>query len=60
MPIEMLEGIRVRPVSAEEQTNYPITLSVDDFGDDFQLTAQTVTDIDPNVSIPIWPQLSAV
>ncbi|MEQ1974761.1 non-ribosomal peptide synthase/polyketide synthase [Xenorhabdus sp. SGI240] len=37
----------MRLVAAEEQTNYPITLSVDDFGDDFQLTALTVTDIAP-------------
>ncbi|WP_338803023.1 non-ribosomal peptide synthase/polyketide synthase [Xenorhabdus griffiniae] len=40
-------AMHLRLVSAEEQTNYPITLSVDDFGDDFQLTALTVTDIVP-------------
>ncbi|BET96664.1 non-ribosomal peptide synthetase [Xenorhabdus sp. TCT-1] len=37
----------MRLVAAEEQTNYPITLSVDDLGDDFQLTALTVTNIAP-------------
>ncbi|PHM22404.1 non-ribosomal peptide synthase/polyketide synthase [Xenorhabdus ehlersii] len=37
----------MRLVAAEEQTNYPITLSVDDLGDNFQLTALTVTDIAP-------------
>ncbi|MBD1229448.1 non-ribosomal peptide synthetase, partial [Xenorhabdus griffiniae] len=40
-------AMHLRLVSAEEQTNYPITLSVDDFGDNFQLTALTVTDIVP-------------
>ncbi|KOP34668.1 hypothetical protein AFK69_03320, partial [Xenorhabdus sp. GDc328] len=38
-------GIRV--LAAEERTNYPITLSVDDSGDRFQLTALTVSDIAP-------------
>ncbi|PHM72994.1 non-ribosomal peptide synthetase [Xenorhabdus sp. KJ12.1] len=37
------EGIRV--LAAEEQTNYPVTLTVDDLGEDFQLKAQTVTGI---------------
>ncbi|WXG19664.1 non-ribosomal peptide synthase/polyketide synthase [Xenorhabdus griffiniae] len=37
----------MRLVAAEEQTNYPITLSVDDLGDNFQLTALTVTEIAP-------------
>ncbi|WP_445327111.1 amino acid adenylation domain-containing protein [Xenorhabdus sp. PB30.3] len=39
-------GMRV--VAAEERTNYPITLSVDDLGDGFQLTALTVTEISPD------------
>ncbi|MDX7987526.1 amino acid adenylation domain-containing protein, partial [Xenorhabdus sp. 12] len=38
-------GIRV--LTAEERTNYPITLSVDDVGNHFHLTAQTVAGIDP-------------
>ncbi|WP_340608593.1 non-ribosomal peptide synthetase [Xenorhabdus bharatensis] len=38
----------MRVVAAEERTNYPITLSVDDLGDGFQLTALTVTDISPD------------
>ncbi|WMV70849.1 amino acid adenylation domain-containing protein [Xenorhabdus griffiniae] len=38
-------GIRI--LAAEERTNYPITLSVDDMGVGFHLTAQTVTNIDP-------------
>ncbi|PHM36579.1 non-ribosomal peptide synthetase [Xenorhabdus innexi] len=39
------EGMRI--LAAEEQTNYPVTLTVDDLGADFCLTAQTVTGIDP-------------
>ncbi|MBD1229599.1 condensation domain-containing protein, partial [Xenorhabdus griffiniae] len=38
-------GIRI--LSAEEGTNYPISLSVDDLGDDFLLTTQTITEITP-------------
>ncbi|PHM60991.1 Amino acid adenylation [Xenorhabdus ishibashii] len=37
----------IRTLTSEENTNYPITLSVDDLGDGFQLTAQTVTEIAP-------------
>ncbi|PHM37254.1 Amino acid adenylation [Xenorhabdus mauleonii] len=37
----------MRILEAKEQTNYPITLSVDDLGDDFQLTALTVAEIEP-------------
>ncbi|WP_143187426.1 non-ribosomal peptide synthetase, partial [Xenorhabdus eapokensis] len=37
----------IRTLTAEEKTNYPITLAVDDLGDGFQLTAQTVTEIAP-------------
>jgi arthrofactin-type cyclic lipopeptide synthetase C len=29
------------------RTNYPVTLPVDDLGDDFLLTARTVTSINP-------------
>ncbi|MDX7988963.1 non-ribosomal peptide synthetase, partial [Xenorhabdus sp. 12] len=38
-------GMRV--IAAQERTNYPITLSVDDLGEDFYLTAHTVSGIDP-------------
>ncbi|OKP02419.1 Amino acid adenylation [Xenorhabdus eapokensis] len=40
-----IPGTAIRLVAAEERTNYPITLSVDDLGDNFELTALTVTDI---------------
>ncbi|CAI8787990.1 amino acid adenylation domain-containing protein [Kosakonia quasisacchari] len=39
------EGIRL--LEAEERTNYPIAFSVDDTGEGFILTAQTVAGIDP-------------
>ncbi|MDR6504292.1 hypothetical protein J2785_007496, partial [Burkholderia ambifaria] len=39
------EGMRL--LSSEERTNYPVTLSVDDLGEGFGLTAQTVAGIDP-------------
>uniref|UniRef100_UPI001145E1F9 amino acid adenylation domain-containing protein n=1 Tax=Xenorhabdus kozodoii TaxID=351676 RepID=UPI001145E1F9 len=37
----------MRLITAEERTNYPITLSVDDLGDGFQLTALTIAEIAP-------------
>lgn len=40
-------GVRVL-ARGEAWTNYPITLIVDDLGDDFVLTAQTDRPIDPN------------
>lgn len=39
------EGVQLR--TAQERTNYPITLSVDDFGDQFALNSQTDSRIDP-------------
>ena len=39
------EGIE--SLYAEERTNYPLTLSVDDLGDGFLLTAQTQSPLDP-------------
>ncbi|WP_275346325.1 non-ribosomal peptide synthetase [Xenorhabdus bovienii] len=38
-------GIRI--IATKERTNYPLTLSVDDLGADFYLTAQAVAGIDP-------------
>ncbi|WP_032632545.1 condensation domain-containing protein, partial [Pseudomonas syringae] len=35
----------IQLLSAEERTNYPLTLNVDDLGEDFVLNAQTVVDI---------------
>ncbi|CAM3324100.1 non-ribosomal peptide synthetase [Xenorhabdus nematophila] len=39
------EGVRL--LSAQERTNYPLTLSVDDLGDGFNIVAQSVSGIDP-------------
>ncbi|WP_415878280.1 amino acid adenylation domain-containing protein [Methylomonas sp. TEB] len=39
------EGARV--LFSEERSNYPLTLAVDDFGDDFALTVQAAPGIDP-------------
>ncbi|MBI6550804.1 non-ribosomal peptide synthetase, partial [Xenorhabdus lircayensis] len=39
------EGIRL--LAAQERTHYPISLSVDDLGKEFQLVAQAMSDIDP-------------
>jgi len=39
------EGMRW--LRSEERTNYPLTLSVEDLGEKFGLTAQTLTSIDP-------------
>ena len=39
------EGVEV--LYGEERTNYPLTLSVDDLGEGFQLTAQVQDPIDP-------------
>ena len=38
----------VETLHSEERTNYPLILSVDDFGEGFQLTAQTQRPLDPN------------
>src|SRR5581483_11557311 len=37
----------VEVVAGQERTNYPITVSVDDLGEGFALTAQTDRRIDP-------------
>ncbi|WP_143483163.1 condensation domain-containing protein, partial [Pseudomonas congelans] len=39
-------GIHALPLGDEERTNYPLTLNVDDRGEDFLLTVQTVPLID--------------
>nr|WP_281355894.1 non-ribosomal peptide synthase/polyketide synthase [Pseudomonas atagonensis] len=39
------EGIST--ISSEERTNYPLTLSVDDFADAFSLTLLATTDVEP-------------
>ena len=39
------EGVEV--LALEERTNYPLTLSIDDFGDGFMLVAQTAAPADP-------------
>ncbi|MCF7697333.1 amino acid adenylation domain-containing protein, partial [Mycetohabitans sp. B2] len=41
-----LPGVEL--LSAKERTNYPLTLSVEDFGQTLGLTVQTVTSLDPN------------
>ena len=38
---------RNRGLRGEERTNYPLTLSVDDLGEDFGLAAQTPASIGP-------------
>lgn len=43
---QALEGVVL--LKSEERTNYPITLSVNDFGDRFSLAAQTTDAIDPS------------
>ncbi|KXV10800.1 hypothetical protein CR51_08630, partial [Caballeronia megalochromosomata] len=42
---EAFDGIEL--LGAEERTNYPLTLSVDDNGDSLELTAQTVAPLSP-------------
>ncbi|MDC9594349.1 non-ribosomal peptide synthetase, partial [Xenorhabdus sp. IM139775] len=42
---EIWRGMRL--LTAEERTNFPITLAVDDMGADFRLAAQTATGADP-------------
>ncbi|QXI14254.1 non-ribosomal peptide synthase/polyketide synthase [Pseudomonas zeae] len=39
------EGIST--ISSEERTNYPLTLSIDDFGDAFSLTLLATTEVEP-------------
>ncbi|PKD39522.1 non-ribosomal peptide synthetase, partial [Methylomonas sp. Kb3] len=40
------DGMRIL-IGGEERSNYPITLSVDDFGNGFGLTAQCVSGVEP-------------
>jgi amino acid adenylation domain-containing protein len=45
--VESEGTLRVRPLARQEWTNYPISLSVDDLGDDFLLKAQTHRSVEP-------------
>lgn len=47
---ENLEGLRTI-IGGEERSNYPITFSVNDFGDLFGFTVQCVTEISPSIFI---------
>ncbi|MDN4163749.1 hypothetical protein, partial [Nocardioides abyssi] len=40
-------GSEIQVLAGQERTNYPITVSVDDLGEGFALTAQTDRRIDP-------------
>lgn len=40
------DGVEI--LYAQERTNYPLVLSVDDFGEGFQITAQTRNPLDPD------------
>ncbi|WP_145956931.1 non-ribosomal peptide synthetase, partial [Xenorhabdus miraniensis] len=42
---QIWDGMRI--LSAEERTNYPLDLSVDDLGEDFNLIVQSVAEVDP-------------
>jgi amino acid adenylation domain-containing protein len=42
---QLVPGVRL--LRAEERTNYPVSLAVDDLGSAFHLTAQTAAEIDP-------------
>ncbi|HEY0857589.1 MAG TPA: amino acid adenylation domain-containing protein, partial [Albitalea sp.] len=47
-PVEPAAGDAIRMLGAEERTNYPLSLSVEDFGDDaFALSAQACAPADP-------------
>ncbi|HXP10643.1 MAG TPA: condensation domain-containing protein, partial [Acidobacteriaceae bacterium] len=46
-PAEMQTREGIRKLYGEERTNYPFTLSVDDWGEGLALTAQTLASIDP-------------
>ena len=37
----------IKLLASEERSNYPISLSIDDFGDSFQMTTQVQSSIDP-------------
>ncbi|WP_037684538.1 AMP-binding protein, partial [Streptomyces griseus] len=46
-----VEGIEI--LFAQERTNYPLTVSVDDTGDDFVFTVQCVDPIDPDLMLSL-------
>jgi amino acid adenylation domain-containing protein len=41
------EALGIKLIRAEERTNYPLALYIDDLGVDFALTAQSTRDVDP-------------
>ena len=45
--VEWSSAAGIQVVARHDRTNYPITISVDDLGDEFKLTAQTDRLIDP-------------
>gem|GEM_PF-4961032 len=45
---QITQALDLEMLAGQERTNYPFSLSVDDYGDDFYLAAQIDGDVDPN------------